>query len=151
VFRDVKPANVGFDSEGNLKLFDFGFCRELQEGESLHGKTGTELYMAPEVFLNGPYNMRADILYEVLRLEPHHVSPADLYERVILGGERSFIPRDWPKILADLIQLGWSPSPPRRPTMHMIHRILSQFLYKQHHQHAVAIIVSDDDDSLIMG
>ena len=26
IFRDLKPANIGFDNEGTLKLFDFGFA-----------------------------------------------------------------------------------------------------------------------------
>ena len=57
VFRDLKPANVGFDSRGVLKLFDFAFARctaapvsssvcnnRLDDGDkshsSLHGVSG---------------------------------------------------------------------------------------------------------------
>ncbi len=29
VFRDLKPDNVGFDFEGQVKLFDFGLAKEL--------------------------------------------------------------------------------------------------------------------------
>ena len=31
VFRDLKPANVGFDSSGVLKLFDFEFAIGVDE------------------------------------------------------------------------------------------------------------------------
>jgi serine/threonine protein kinase len=86
VYRDLKPQNVGFCTEGgSLKLFDFGLCRELpvpsSESESasahnnsnnnnnvdpnerfqLSGMVGTMRYMAPEVCLNQPYNRDCDI------------------------------------------------------------------------------------------
>ena len=48
VFRDLKPANVGFDERGVVKLFDFGFAIKLnqpEEGEDgdglLYDKAGT--------------------------------------------------------------------------------------------------------------
>ncbi len=44
-------ANVGFDSIGVLKLFDFGFAVSVDEDNpnSLFDKCGTLRYMAPEV------------------------------------------------------------------------------------------------------
>ena len=29
IFRDLKPTNIGFDSSGTVKLFDFGFAVNL--------------------------------------------------------------------------------------------------------------------------
>lgn len=51
IFRDLKPDNIGFDSNGTVKIFDFGVARDLeyvrQVGDKL-GFTGTPRYMAPE-------------------------------------------------------------------------------------------------------
>lgn len=35
IFRDLKPDNIGYNSSGVLKLFDFGLARELKESERL--------------------------------------------------------------------------------------------------------------------
>lgn len=90
LFRDCKPQNVGLqrnlsDNSISVKLFDFGFCRQLPvleqarddveealqtptswalpSGEHvflMSGK-GTRRYMAPEVLLKNCYNLKADV------------------------------------------------------------------------------------------
>ena len=47
--RDIKPGNVFFDNEKNIKLGDFGLSKILSE-ESQYAKTnvGTPYYMSPE-------------------------------------------------------------------------------------------------------
>jgi len=69
VFRDVKPGNIGFDSTGAVKLFDFGLARELptknrnnnkDEHYRMTGCVGTVRYMAPEVIFRKRYNQKID-------------------------------------------------------------------------------------------
>ena len=56
--RDMKPENILFSQDFNLKLTDFGFSIFL-EGRGgdhvLRTRLGTEGYMAPEVFAGGSY------------------------------------------------------------------------------------------------
>lgn len=65
IFRDLKPNNIGL-LHGQVQLFDFGLSRELptldtQTPFQMSGKVGTIRYMAPEVVLQQPYNISADV------------------------------------------------------------------------------------------
>ena len=63
----MKPDNVGFTAEGDLKLFDFGLVtcvRSRQDSKTCYemtGYTGSLRYMAPEVALRLPYNEKVDV------------------------------------------------------------------------------------------
>jgi serine/threonine protein kinase len=73
VVRDLKSKNVGFDKEANVRLFDFGMARDVddcQPGELC----GTLRYMAPEVLRGEACGLYSDVysfgllLWEVLSL-----------------------------------------------------------------------------------
>ena len=50
VHRDVKTDNLLLDYQNNLKIADFGIARlEANNPSDMTGKTGTPIYMAPEV------------------------------------------------------------------------------------------------------
>jgi serine/threonine protein kinase len=68
VFRDMKPANVGFQDKTTLQLFDFGLARELPTAMGLPNElfhmtqhAGTRPYTAVEVATTGLYNDKADV------------------------------------------------------------------------------------------
>ena len=71
IHRDLKPANI-FLHNDELKLGDFGFCKELKENTMAESILGSPVYMAPEILGGYGYDAHADVwalgmtLYEML-------------------------------------------------------------------------------------
>jgi serine/threonine protein kinase len=60
VLRDLKSENIGFDEEANVRLFDFGMARHVDDcnsGELI----GTFRYMAPEIMHAEAYGFHSDV------------------------------------------------------------------------------------------
>jgi serine/threonine protein kinase len=56
IFRDLKPENILVDSNGYVKLADFGFIKSLTPGERTYTFCGTPEYIAPEIVNNKGYS-----------------------------------------------------------------------------------------------
>lgn len=62
VHRDLKPSNLLINSQGEVKLSDFGLSSELQNSVAMCATfVGTFKYMSPERILNKPYSYASDI------------------------------------------------------------------------------------------
>lgn len=133
MYRDLKPSNCGIDSNGDIRLFDFGFARELpasvvrdvDDTFQMTGRIGTLRYMSPEVALEKSYNLKADVyswsvlFWELMSLEmPYHSLVRDRFlTKVCKQGKRHKLPSSWPKPVCDLIQQSWADQISARPTM----------------------------------
>ena len=54
--RDIKPSNICVNKLGEVKITDFGISKKFKNtDETLMTLTGTELFLAPEMLLNGKY------------------------------------------------------------------------------------------------
>jgi len=138
--------NLGFDVRGDIRLFDFGLAKELQESErvggvrgityKMSGNTGSLRYMAPEVALSKPYNLTADVysfgtmLWEMLSLsKPYDGFNRNMHaEMVVSQGIRPSIPMSWPSELRDMVERSWSADISQRPSMEQCYNILRRLV-----------------------
>lgn len=126
IFRNLKPQNVGFDSRGVVKLFDFGFAIGTPSSGFLYDKAGTPRYMAPEVGLSLGYGIKSDVysfgilLWEISALETPFsaITSSHVFNKVVFMEEkRPALGAFWSDCMKELICSCWSTSPGERPTM----------------------------------
>ena len=60
IHRDIKPANILIESDGSIKLLDFGIAKELQADPHSGTAVGTKPFMAPEQIM-GKSEKRSDL------------------------------------------------------------------------------------------
>jgi len=136
VYRDLKPDNIGFDVDGNIRLFDFGLARIMPPNENHYDDVfemsgaGSPRYMAPECLCGEEYNLKADvysfsiIFWEVLSGEIAYGFAKTLHELadyVVMEDGRPHIPEGWPARIKCLLESGFGDME-ERPKMIFAHR-----------------------------
>jgi serine/threonine protein kinase len=128
IHRDLKPANLLLNSQGELKLVDFGIARDVQSPElTSQGLTvGTYAYMSPEQIAGkqattGKTDLYAlgCLLFEMLTGRPPFEGEnfAQLFEQHLHSPPprvRAFVP-GCPRELDELVAQLLSKSPDDRP------------------------------------
>ena len=135
VYRDIKPENIGFDIRGDVKIFDFGLCKSLEEkkkakdyGYNITPRTGSIPYMAPEVAKGKPYDQLADVFsfsflfWEIMALKWafDKYTLQQYFIRVCNYNERPRIPSSWPIVIRTILPEAWNDEPKQRPNMKRI-------------------------------
>eukprot|EP00581_Thalassiosira_minuscula_P009912 CAMPEP_0183709326 /NCGR_PEP_ID=MMETSP0737-20130205/5388_1 /TAXON_ID=385413 /ORGANISM="Thalassiosira miniscula, Strain CCMP1093" /LENGTH=460 /DNA_ID=CAMNT_0025937399 /DNA_START=260 /DNA_END=1642 /DNA_ORIENTATION=+ len=143
IFRDVKPANVGFDVRGDVKIFDFGLARVVPQGGKPYvdmyemSGAGSPRYTAPECISGDEYNMKADVytfglvLWEMLTGEPpylHVKSREQLFCHVVYDGGRPKIDKSWPSSIKNMLESSFDANVQKRPKMELFYDIIRKVL-----------------------
>lgn len=128
IHRDVKPENALVDSEGILKVMDFGIARlaETTGTQTQAGVViGTPMYMAPEQLIGEAIDARADlyalgvVMYECLTGYPPFSAPSTvaLIARVLAAAPvpPSDINPEVPPALSGLVLQLLAKDPAARP------------------------------------
>lgn len=91
IYRDLKPENILLNSDGYLKLTDFGFAKIIEH--RTYTLCGTPEYIAPEVLLNKGHGKPVDwwtlgiLIYEMIVGYPPFVDedPMGIYQKILSG------------------------------------------------------------------
>lgn len=147
IHRDIKPNNIKRDSEGIIKIFDFGLSRDSESGKTT-GFKGTFGFAAPELFHEEPdftqavdiYAFGATAIYLATGSIPKELliktGPTDLVTDVYAG---SFVAK-FPELKSLLIQC-LSRDPFHRPKINSIREQLSKYLLRDEH---LGVLVFDN-------
>src|SRR5437588_11719508 len=122
IHRDLKPANLMVNTQGDLKVSDFGIARSLGDTASRltmeQGRSGTLVYMSPQqldgergTHLDDIYSLGAT-LYDLLTSKPpfysgnidrqihERVAPSMTERRKEFDIEPALVPQVWEDVVA---------------------------------------------------
>ena len=133
IFRGLKSKNVILTSTNVVKMRDYGL-HEVKKFVKGNGGIGTPQYDAPEIILDRPYSIAADIFsFGILMWEifSHQTPYQDMMARQVMVAVtqqnlRPPPPLDCPVVLWRLMNACWADDPSLRPEISKINRIISQ-------------------------
>ena len=125
IHRDIKPGNIMIDTEGRVKVLDFGLAAQIQTSMTrvsmaLQGTSGTAPYMAPEQWKGWAQGAAADqyalavMTYEMLAGHlPFESTDVAVLQQAVLTQEPERI-ENVPKHIQRALERGMSKNPEER-------------------------------------
>lgn len=121
VYRDLKPENILINTDGHLKLTDFGLAKDIGN-ETTRTFCGTADFLAPEIIEKHAYSFTVDwwalgiLTYELLfgRCPFYDENRTKMFSKISLS-EPVFPPNADPNVV-DFIKKLLTKSPQTRPT-----------------------------------
>ncbi|KAF8016592.1 hypothetical protein BT93_H1956 [Corymbia citriodora subsp. variegata] len=132
VHGDVKPSNFLVDTDGTVKVTDFGLSHNAAHYSSSE-VGGTINYMAPEIIKDGTSSLKADVysfgitLWEICHGQVPYSNVRTEYidQAVLHHNVRPEISQRCPKRFASLMKKCWDPKPRKRPSMRdVVHKLI---------------------------
>lgn len=97
IYRDLKPENILLDSDGHVRITDFGLSKENVTDDSVKSFCGTPEYLAPEVLKRKKYGKAVDwwslgtLLFEMIAgLPPFYDNNREKMYKKVLNAELKF-------------------------------------------------------------
>ncbi len=153
IHRDIKPNNMKIDSEGILKIFDFGLARDEGPEASTIGFVGTPGFAAPELYAHASKFTTAVDTYAfgvtALFLGLGVIPPKLLKKPPILNASYKHfdaIPHQLPRETLEALKKCLDPIPENRPSMSDIKKTIEHSLLKDRHK---ALVVYNGNASYL--
>lgn len=153
IHRDIKPNNMKLDSEGILKIFDFGLSRNSGLDAVTVGFTGTQGFAAPEQYTHEEVNFTSAIDIYAFGISALYLATQDI-PKPLLEMPPKAVPInsfDCPYLdpyptLKVLFEKCLAHDPIDRPSIVEITNEISKYLLFNQHQ---AIVVMDGKTNLL--
>ena len=132
IHRDIKPENIFMSENKDIKIGDFGISKRYNPNKEYTNtiyKVGSVKYMAPEILINGKYNLKSDmyslgcIIYELFNLSKYY---DDKELNQIKTIDSNIYNNKWQKIIYSLLQRDYN----KRMNINEICDRLNEMIYK---------------------